>query len=188
MKIAEIKKGMKVYPIMKSIEGPLGKSQQWELAAEKGYMTVVKIVDKDGQKPWFECSSSAAAQTGDKFHAGDLRLFGSKPAVKAVAKKPVAKKPVAKKPVAKKPIAKPVAKKAAAKPAAKKPAPRPFVKPVVVSKPGATVKAGELKLSAELDKEANEKKQKDDEEKRLEMQKHSSTLVITPGTGKVIHE
>jgi hypothetical protein len=109
MKIAEIKKGMKVYPIMKSIEGPLGKSPQWKLAVKSGknFLTVVKLVEAKGQKPWFECSDKANATGGDKYHAGDLRLgikvhrskptSARRPGLTSAQKKATPAKPAAKK-------------------------------------------------------------------------------------------
>lgn len=111
MKIAELKKGMRVYPIFKSIEGPLGKSKEWAaaVAAKVFSLVIVKVVADKNQKPYFVCAMKSTALVGDKFHAGDLRL-GSRPVVS---------KGKFTKPAAKKVAAKPVAKKVAAKPAAK---------------------------------------------------------------------
>jgi hypothetical protein len=197
MKIAEIKKGMKVYPIMKSIEGPLGKSAQWKLAVKsgKGYMTVVKLGEAKGQKPWFECSDKATATTGDKFHAGDLRL-GVLPVGKKAAKSGVKQ---TSKPVTKKTAAKPAAKKVASKPAVKKIV-KLVKKPVAIPAPStASINKQEHKAVAAVTEDLKKRaaggdkvaastvKAVDAMAKRREMQKHSSQIYIEPGTGETIN-
>ena len=129
----ELKVGIKVVPVIKTIEGPLSKSTEWENAQGKQtYLYLVKIVEAGGKKPIYICAMAKTAKTGDKFAAIDLRATDwkgwdsrkvgakhvsmdvisknaaaktGKKVVAKVAPKVVAKKSPAKKVEAKKPLA-----------------------------------------------------------------------------------
>ena len=138
MKVSEVKKGMKVYPVIKTPDGPLSNSKEWKAAREanKNYLTVIAVVEKSGMKPVFLCSNTASAKTGDTFYAWDLRA-GMAPAVKRVTAPSQGKKPVVKKPT-KKPVKKPVKK--SIKKTVEKPAKKTAVKkPKATSKPTGKV-------------------------------------------------
>lgn len=116
MRNKQITKGMEVYPLIKSVNGPLSNSAEWAKARASGanVLYVIKTIEKDGMKPVFICAASKSAKTGDEFYAWDLREGAApdkndrKPAGKKPAKKAAkpAKKP-AKKAAAKKPTRKP---------------------------------------------------------------------------------
>ena len=134
MKVSEVKKGMKVYPVIKTPDGPLSNSKEWKAAREanKNYLTVIAVVEKSGMKPVFLCSNTASAKTGDTFFAWDLRA-GMAPAVKRVTAPSQGKKPAVKKPT-KKPVKKSI-KKTVEKPAKK----TAVKKPKATSKPTGKV-------------------------------------------------
>jgi hypothetical protein len=136
MRVSEIKKGMKVYPVIETPGGPLSHSKEWKAAREanKNYLTVVAVIEKSGMKPVFLCSNTAGAKTGDTFYAWDLRS-GTAPAIKRVIKSPQSKKPAIKKAIKKpvKKMPKKSAKKSVEKPAKKTVTKKPVKK--AVSKP-----------------------------------------------------
>ena len=115
MKEKQIKKGMKVYPLIKSVNGPLAKSNEWKQAREekRNFLTIVDIIEAPGYKMVVICANRSNAKTGDEFYAWDLRE-GVRPEPTLKAKKPVAKS-------AAKPAAKPAPKKAAPKKVVNKP-------------------------------------------------------------------
>jgi hypothetical protein len=68
----DIKEGMKVVPVIKTIDGPLSKSAEWRraLAVKQEYLYVIKL---DNARKSFTCAADKTAKTGDKFAAIDLR-------------------------------------------------------------------------------------------------------------------
>ena len=66
----DLKVGMKVRPVIKTIDGPLSNSSEWAIAQEKkqDFLYVIKIADKV-----ITCSANKVAKVGDKFSTIDLR-------------------------------------------------------------------------------------------------------------------
>ena len=124
----DITVGKKVVPVIRTIDGPLSTSKEWEKAQEKKqkFLWVVKIIEAKGMKPVYILSATKDAKVGDKFASIDLRDMnwsGWKSREPGVEHKPMAqikaeaqakKNEKAKKPVAAKnakTLAKPAAKK-----------------------------------------------------------------------------
>jgi hypothetical protein len=66
----EIAIGMKVRPVIKTIDGPLSASSEWQAAKEKkqDFLWVIRIEEKT-----IVCAAKKAAETGDHFSTIDLR-------------------------------------------------------------------------------------------------------------------
>ena len=132
--------GGMVVPVIKTIDGPLGKSKEWEAAQEKGQEYLWVIAVNTAQKV-FTCAMTKTAKVGDKFAAIDLRSLdweGWPSRVKGFVHTHKGDKPkVAKAPAKAAPKAAKAAKaaKAPAKAAPKsapKPKPKPTPKPAKV--------------------------------------------------------
>jgi hypothetical protein len=69
----DVKVGMKVVPVIKTIEGPLSNSKEWAAAGDKGqkFLYVIRLMSPAGKG--FVCAVDKNAKSGDKFSAIDLR-------------------------------------------------------------------------------------------------------------------
>lgn len=73
----DIKVGIKVVPVIKTFEGPLGKSETWNTAKEQGkeFLWVINIKEEAGRQPIYQCGLTRNATEGDWFASIDLRAF-----------------------------------------------------------------------------------------------------------------
>ena len=163
----DVKVGMKIVPVIKTIDGPLSKSKEWAAVLEDSrkkekFLWVIKVNDKSGQKITFVCAATKEAKTGDTFNTIDLRAFpwlgwecrapnavAAKKTIKKIVAKAVAKPAKPAKP-AKKSVAKAVAKPG-----------KPKVKPgnpAKISKPQPT----EIAMKSELDNDFDRAFNKDE--------------------------
>ena len=72
----DIKVGMKVVPVIRTIEGALSTSDEWkgvlkDTRKKEKFLYVIDIVEKKGQKPTFLCASKKSADEGDLFNTID---------------------------------------------------------------------------------------------------------------------
>lgn len=156
MKSSEIKQGMKVVPVCKTIDGPLSRSDEWESTKNEQkkprLLYVVRIIDAPGKKPQFVCAASKDAKKGDLFAALDLRPFPwagfesrnnpgaakkASPKTKSGVKSAAAKKVT--KPASKS-TSKPAAKKSSVTVKASPPNGKPVAKPKPITKPTSTTR------------------------------------------------
>ena len=125
----DISVGIKIVPVIKTIDGPLGQSKIWNEVLEDTkkkdkFLFVIRILEVAGKQTVYVCAPTKDAKAGEKFASIDLRAFPwtgwdcrknpgkTKTAGKKVNAK-VAVKKLSAKPAAKKPVAKPTAKKPA---------------------------------------------------------------------------